>query len=263
MASYKTALTIAGSDPSGGAGIQADLKAFAANNVYGLSVITALTAQNTLKVAKTLPIPVNFIEQQLVTLLSDIKIDAVKIGMIYEKKAILSILKIIRQYGLKPLVIDPVIASSSGAALIKNEALDVLITELLPLATLITPNHFEAKCLLAERAAKRSKPVLAKLLSKKFNTAVLLKGGDDEGEFSVDYLFEPETERLSVFSAKRILTKNTHGTGCTLSAAITANLAKSVSLVNAVKAAKYYTEEALLKGKGFLLGSGHGPLKHL
>lgn len=254
----KHCLTIAGSDSCGGAGIQADLKAFSANGVFGMSVITAITAQNTQGVFAVQDINPDIIQKQIEALFDDIRIDVVKIGMVSSPSTIEIIAKTLQKYPLPPLVIDPVMISKSGYDLLKPEAKTALIEKLLPLATLITPNLPEAETILGYtidtvELMKKAAKDLHKIGSK----YVLVKGGHLQNE-ATDALYDGE--EFTLFNSEFIQSNNTHGTGCTLSSAIGANLAKGLSIKEAVKEAKEYVTEAIRNG--FALGHGVGALNH-
>ena len=262
MKTYTRLLTIAGSDSGGGAGIQADLKTFAALGCYGLSVLTALTAQNTQKVTAIHPVPPAFIVDQLKAVLDDIGVDAVKIGMLHSPEVIGAVAKTLVDFRVTNIVLDPVMVAKSGDKLLQDEAIDALKTELLPIATLITPNLPEASVLL-------SRPVetfadmeqAAKDLSRLTVGAILIKGGHLESQESTDLLYTSLGE-THLFPTQRIDTHNSHGTGCTLSSAIAAGLAKGLSVQESVGAAKVYLTNALRAGADYSLGNGHGPVHH-
>lgn len=262
MKTYARTLTIAGSDSGGGAGIQADLKTFAALGCYGMSVLTALTAQNTKGVTGILPIPPAFIAEQLKAVLSDIGVDAVKIGMLHSAEVIEQVARTLTEFGVKTVVLDPVMVATSGDKLLQDEAIDALKSRLLPLASVITPNLPEAGVLLG-----RSIDTVAGMeqaatdLSQLCPGAILLKGGHLTTEESTDLLRLPSGE-IHLFSTARIDTPNSHGTGCTLSSAVAAGLAKGVSVVEAVALAKDYLTQALQAGSVYRLGQGHGPVHH-
>lgn len=257
----RTALTIAGSDSGGGAGIQADLKTFSALGVYGASVITALTAQNTQSVNGILVVPPDFIRQQIDAVCGDIGIDALKIGMLSRPDVIEVVADAIDRHGLAPVVLDPVMVAKSGDRLLAPEAVDALRDNLLPRATVITPNLPEAAVLLDRNlTSAEDMPEAAARLLDLGPGAVLLKGGHLEGRISVD-VFHDGTEALRLESP-RIDTRNTHGTGCTLSAAIAAYLARGQTLADAVCHAKEYVTAAIRAAKDLDLGGGHGPVHH-
>ncbi len=254
----KTVLTIAGSDSIGGAGIQADIKTLTMHGVYATSAVTALTAQNTLGVTDIMEVSPNFLTKQLDAIFTDIPPNAVKIGMLSSASIISVVAKRLMFYKPKRIVIDPVMVATSGSALLQNSAVSALQNELLPLATIITPNIPEAEVLSGMKIQTKSDRLLAaQKLSEHFSVAVLLKGGHAE-EDADDILYTNGT--YSVFREKRISNPNTHGTGCTLSSAIAANLAKGDSLETAVKKAKAYVSGAL--SAHLNLGKGSGPLNH-
>jgi hydroxymethylpyrimidine/phosphomethylpyrimidine kinase len=260
------ALTIAGSDPSAGAGIQADLKTFAALGVYGASVITALTAQNTQRVFAIHDVPAEFVGAQLDAIFSDLEVGAIKIGMVSSRAVIAAIADGLARWrnggGVGKVVLDPVLAASSGASLLAPDALDALKRLLIPCALLVTPNLDEAARLLdlplaRDEAAMHEQGERLLALGAQ---AVLIKGGHGGGVESVDLLMD-KTGSTRLASA-RVATRNTHGTGCTLAAAITAGLAKGLPLSDAVRSAKSYVTAALTAADRIKVGSGHGPLNH-
>jgi hydroxymethylpyrimidine/phosphomethylpyrimidine kinase len=258
------AVTIAGSDSSGGAGIQADLKTFAALGVYGASVLTALTAQNTKGVTAIHNVPPDFITAQIDAVFSDLAVGAVKIGMLSRTDAIETIAEKLARYSVRNIVLDPVMIASSGDRLLDPAAIEALRTKLIPLALIVTPNLPEAAALtgapLARNEAEMEKQA-REILS--FGARhVLIKGGHGTGEESID-LFVGGGKVLRL-AAKRIVTKNTHGTGCTLSSAIAAGLAKGLDLITAVQEAKTYVTAAIAHADDLHIGSGHGhgPLHH-
>lgn len=256
-----TALTIAGSDSSGGAGIQADIKTMTCNGIFAMSAITALTAQNTTGVSAIMEVKPEFLKEQIKAVVTDIFPDAVKTGMVSSSALIKVISDSIKEYGLKNIVVDPVMVATSGAKLITDEAIETLKKELLPLATVITPNIPEAEVLFASKIQNEADmEKAAKEISSKFGCAVLLKGGHSLNDAN-DYLFDAKSGQDGIwFYGKKINNPNTHGTGCTLSSAIAANLAKGKSLSEAVKNAKDYISGAL---EAMLdLGKGSGPLAH-
>ena len=254
----KTALTIAGSDCSGGAGIQADLKTMLANGVYGMSAITALTAQNTTGVAAIMNVTPEFLRQQLDCIFTDIFPDAVKIGMVSDKDLIRMIAQKLRQYQPKHVVVDPVMVATSGARLIADDAVEVLQQELFPLATVLTPNIPEAEVLLGENiASKEGMEKAAEEIGRQYGCGVLCKGGHSINDAN-DLLYQDG--KVTWFAGKRINNPNTHGTGCTLSSAIAANLAKGCELAEAVRLAKEYISGALAAMLD--LGKGSGPMNH-
>ena len=256
------ALTIAGSDSGGGAGIQADLKTFSALGVYGASVITALTAQNTRGVRAIHDVPPDFIARQIDTVFDDIRIDAVKIGMLSRPEVIEAVAAGVERHGVTKLVLDPVMVAKSGDHLLAPEAVDFLRQRLLPLATLVTPNLPEAAVLLAEDAIEDDSHMAAacERLLALGPAWVLLKGGHLEGPESTDLLIGSGEMRR--FTAPRVPTPNTHGTGCTLSSAITAGLAQGLDVIEATARAKEYITAALKAADQLNVGAGHGPVHH-
>lgn len=254
----KTVLTIAGSDCSGGAGIQADIKTMIMNGVYAMSAITALTAQNTMGVTGILEISPEFLEQQLDSIFTDIRPNAVKIGMVSSPELIRMIGKKLRQYQAEHIVLDPVMIATSGSRLIREEAQEVLSEELFPLAQVLTPNIPEGEVLSGIRIRTREDMCeAAARIGKANGCAVLLKGGHQLQDAN-DYLYQQGRERW--YQGKRIPNANTHGTGCTLSSAIASNLAKGFPLEESVERAKEYLSEVL--GAMLDLGHGSGPLDH-
>lgn len=254
----KTVLTVAGSDSSGGAGIQADIKTMTMNGVYAMSAITALTAQNTVGVRAILESTPKFLKQQLDAVFEDIFPDAVKIGMVSSKELICVIADRLRHYKAENIVVDPVMVATVGSSLIKTDAIQTLTSELLPLATLVTPNIPEAQILsdcLIQNETDMEKA--AKHIGDTYGCAVLLKGGHSINDAN-DLLYENGCMRW--FCGKKIDNPNTHGTGCTLSSAIASFLAKGYSLADAVQRSKDYISKAL--SAGLDLGHGSGPMLH-
>ncbi len=254
----KTALTVAGSDCSGGAGIQADLKTMTVNGVYAMSVITALTAQNTTGVRSIMEVSPVFFADQLDAVFEDIFPDSVKIGMVSSSTLIKVIAEKLKHYGAKNIVVDPVMVATSGSKLMKNEAISALTSDLLPIATLVTPNIPEAEVLTGvtvndEEGMKKA----AKYISDSYGCSVLLKGGHSINDAN-DLLYSKG--EFTWFKGKRINNPNTHGTGCTLSSAIASNLAKGLSLEQSVKKAKEYISKALADMLD--IGKGSGPMNH-
>ncbi len=254
----KTVLTVAGSDSSGGAGIQADIKTMTANGVYAMSAVTALTAQNTTGVRAIQESTPEFLKEQLDAVFEDIYPDAVKIGMVSSAELIRTIAERLRYYDAKNVVADPVMVATSGSALIKNDAVQTLIKELLPVATLVTPNIPEAEILSEMKIATEADMAFAaEKIGKSCGCCVLLKGGHSINDAN-DLLYADG--QLTWFKGKRIDTQNTHGTGCTLSSAIASNLAKGFPLPEAVRRAKDYISGAL--SAMLNLGKGSGPMNH-
>ena len=254
----KTALTIAGSDCSGGAGIQADLKTMTMNGVYAMSAITALTAQNTTGVRAIEESTPAFLRQQIDAVFEDIRPDAVKIGMVSSSELIRVIAERLRHYDAENIVVDPVMVATSGSALMKTEAVQTLTEELLPIAALVTPNIPEAEVLSGMSIETQSDmETAAKKIGYSYHCAVLLKGGHSVSDAN-DLLYADG--ELSLFEGRRIDNPNTHGTGCTLSSAIASNLAKGFTLRESVRRAKDYISEALAAMLD--LGAGAGPMQH-
>ncbi len=265
--SYARALTIATSDSGGGAGIQADLKAFSAMGCYGMSVLAALTAQNTTNVTGIHALPPDFVALQFDTVIEDLGVDAVKIGMLFNSEIIKIVANRLQAHTIRNIVLDPVMVAKSGAKLIEDDAIKSLKEHLFPLSTTITPNLPEAETLLDTEIKDRSEmETAARKLLELGPQSVLLKGGHFSEENSIDCLVleEPDEEGngLYWYAADRIHTKNTHGTGCTLSSAIAAGLAKGYPLPQAVREAKDYITKAIKAGSEYSIGEGHGPLHH-
>jgi len=256
------ALTIAGSDSGGGAGIQADLKTFAALGVYGASVITALTAQNTREVAAIHEVPAAFVAAQIDAVLGDLAVGAVKIGMLGNAEVVAAVAAALERWKATNVVLDPVLVASSGKRLLAPDAIAVLKRDLIPRARLVMPNLPEAAALLDTGVAEGEAEVQAQAerLLALGAAAVLIKGGHGVGPDSVDLLFDGSS--IMRFAAPRIPTRNTHGTGCTLSSAIAAGLAKGLSLANATRQAKDFVTAAIAAADQLAVGRGQGPLHH-
>ena len=256
------ALSIAGSDPSGGAGIQADLKSFSAQGVYGMAVITALTAQNTTGVSQIHKPPANFVAEQIRMLAADVRIDAIKIGMIADADIANAVAEEVGVLTNISVIIDPVMIAKGGAPLIAKDAMSCLSSKLVPLADILTPNLPEAAALLNEKVALNKDDMVqqAKQLLTLGPQAIYLKGGHFDGPESPDLLMSKTEMRW--FEAKRLKTKNTHGTGCSLSAAIAANCAKGLTPLQSCAAAKSFITAAILKADSLTVGAGHGPIHH-
>lgn len=255
------ALTIAGSDPSGGAGIQADLKTFAAFDVYGAAVLTALTAQNTCGVDGVLAVPADFIAKQIASVASDLEIRAVKTGMLGDAATVVAVAEALLRHKLTPIVVDPVMVATSGDVLLTPDAVVAVRGQLLPLADVITPNLHEA-AILSDSPIARDVSEMAlqgKALLASGCKAVLVKGGHGDGD-ATDILVT--TDEVRPFTRARLDTRHTHGTGCTLSAGITAALALGMPLERAVEQAKTFVWHALQAGRDLQVGQGNGPLDH-
>ena len=256
------ALTIAGSDSSGGAGIQADLKTFAAFGVYGASVITALTAQNTQGVSGIHAVPAEFVTAQIDAVFSDLAVGAAKIGMVAQPAVIDAIVAGLERWAPKHVVLDPVMVATSGDRLLAAGAVEALRSKLIPRASVITPNLLEAAALLDAPVAANEAAVESqgRRLLAMGCPAVLIKGGHGQGAESIDYLFD--ANGTIALPAPRVATKNTHGTGCSLSSAIAAGLAKGERLEAAVRNAKAWVSAAIASADRFSVGHGHGPIHH-
>lgn len=258
MRTYFTVLSIAGSDSSGGAGIQADIKTISALGCYAMTAITSLTAQNTTGVRLVEPVSPEMMAAQIDAVFEDIPPMAVKIGMLCDAPIAATVAERLEYYRPQNLVLDPVMISTSGSRLLSEEAIEVIVNRLFPLATLVTPNRMESEALtgMTDPAAQAEK--LMAMGAK----AVLIKGGDsDDKDFKTDWLFEQGREGVS-FHADAIDTRNTHGTGCTLSSAIASYLAMGYNLEDAVSCGKYYVTKAIEAGAFVTTGHGHGPVDH-
>jgi hydroxymethylpyrimidine/phosphomethylpyrimidine kinase len=252
-------MTIAGSDSGGGAGIQADLKTFAALGVYGTSVITAVTAQNTVEVRKAMELPIDLVGAQIDAVVEDIGVDGAKTGMLASSEVIEIVAQRIDEHQLKRLVVDPVMVAKSGDRLLREDAVESLVERLIPLAMVVTPNLPEAERLVGfavedEDSMRRAAKAIVELGAG----SAVIKGGHARGEESVDLLFTGK--RFRRFRTKRLESRNTHGTGCTFSAAIAARLAMGCSIEKSVEDAKEYLTRALARGVD--IGRGHGPVDH-
>ena len=271
-------MTIAGSDSGGGAGIQADIKAISAMGCFAASAITAITVQNTMGVEAVHAVPLDILEGQIDAVLSDIGADAIKIGMLHSAEVVNLVADKIEKYGIKNVVLDPVMVSTSGHRLIEESAIEVIKTRLIPLARVITPNIPEAEILAGRTIASEADfPEVAKILSETvLNTgsqtgditqttkhvSVLLKAGHLTGDDLVDYFYNAEDGTTTELPSKRVYTRNTHGTGCTLSSAFAAALARGEELTAAATSAKKYIEGAIISGAKYEIGHGHGPVNH-
>lgn len=263
MKKYHSVLTIAGSDCSGGAGIQADIKAISALGGYAASAITAITVQNTLGVTGIHPVPASYVKAQIEAVMTDIKPSAVKIGMINDVEIVKAIAESIKEYRPKFVVFDPVMVSTSGCKLIEDKAIEAIKKELIPLSTIITPNLSEAMVLTGDSIGDVASMTAAgnKILESGCG-AVLIKGGHLEGNDMCDVLCIKGENTPYIYTASKISSKNTHGTGCTLSSSIATYLALGETLREAVRKAKDYVHKGILNGKDVCIGSGHGPLNH-
>lgn len=259
---YKRALTIAGSDPSGGAGIQADLKTFSACGCFGTSAIVAVVDENTVGVTGVHPVPVDFVVGQIRSVLDDIGADAVKIGMLHSSELIRAVRDTLARYDIRNVVLDPVMVATSGDPLLQQEAVATLRDELIPRVRVITPNIPEAEILLGRKLPRQEElPDAARELSQGGRVSVFLKAGHLDDEL-VDIFYNAESDEVIPLRSKRIRTVNTHGTGCTLSSAIAAFLARGFALNEAATRAKEYIAEAIAAGAAYDIGHGHGPVHH-
>lgn len=256
-------LTIAGSDSGGGAGIQADLKTMTALKCYSASVITSITAQNTIGVQNVVALDQDIIKQQLLSVLSDIHFDAIKIGLLPNNETIATLVPFLKKYKIWT-VIDPVFIATSGDQLTVQNTAEVLTQELLPYCQLITPNIPEAEILSGLKIISlKDMETAAEYIAKKFEINVLLKGGHLPGPICTDLLYIFESKQLHIFKNKKIDTKNTHGTGCTLSSAIASFTSKGYSLLDSVDESIKYVHTAIIKGQNLNIGKGNGPINHL
>ena len=278
---YNRVLTIAGSDSGGGAGIQADIKAISAMGCYAASAITAITVQNTVGVEAVHAVPLDILAGQIDAVLSDIGADAIKIGMLHSAEVVNLVADKIEQYGIRNVVLDPVMVSTSGHRLIEESAIEVIKSRLIPLVRVITPNIPEAEILASRTISSEADfPSVAKILTSRSNdikeisptdvsdsknerqVSVLLKAGHLTGDDLVDYFFNAEDGTITQLPSKRVYTRNTHGTGCTLSSAFAAALARGEDLTAAATSAKKYIEGAIISGAEYEIGHGHGPVNH-
>lgn len=256
-------LSIAGSDSGGGAGIQADIKTADAIGCFATTAITAVTVQNTLGVSDFVEIDSAVVAAQIEAVLADIGADAVKTGMLPSGNIINSVATVLRRHNVRNLVVDPVMVSTSGHKLMNDNAIEALKNNILPLARVITPNIPEAEILIGNKIATLEEMTrAASLLGEKYSASIMLKAGHFKGEVLIDVLFNNETQEIEYLSSTRVNTINTHGTGCTLSAAIASYLAQGYTLSSAVNAAKKYLYEALIEGANYKIGNGHGPVRH-
>ena len=263
MKKYPSVLSIAGSDSGGGAGIQADIKAISACGAFATTAITAVTSQNTLGVQAIHPIPVQHLSSQIQSVLSDIHIDAIKIGMLHSAEVIQTVVDKIKLYNIPHIILDPVMVATSGDRLLQEEAIESLKKIAIPIATVITPNVQEAEILMSEiyHTSEDFKDFGIRL-SERFKTSVLLKAGHLKGENSVDYLINYTNQTITELPSKRVPTNNTHGTGCTLSSALAAFLAQGFSLEESALIAKKYIYTAIQLGADYQTGKGNGPVNH-
>ena len=260
---YCKVLTIAGSDSGGGAGIQADLKTFSAIGCYGMSVITALTAQNTQGVKAIHAVPPAFAVEQIEAVLSDIGADAIKIGMLYSAELIEAVAQELKKHGARKILLDPVMVAQSGDKLLQDDAIEAIKTHLMPLADVVTPNIPEASVLTGRRLNRREDiQKAAETLAKHGSRSILIKGGHGDEHQSTDLLFLAGESRFVTLAADRIETCNNHGTGCTLSSAIASYMARGNDIEKSVQMAKEFMNHAIAAGAHYKIGHGHGPVHH-
>ena len=260
---YCKVLTIAGSDSGGGAGIQADLKTFSAIGCYGMSVITALTAQNTQGVKAIHAVPPAFAVEQIEAVLSDIGADAIKIGMLYSAELIEAVAQALKKHGARKIVLDPVMVAQSGDKLLQDDAIEAIKTHLMPLADVVTPNIPEAAVLCGRQLTRWSDiESAAETLAKYGSRSILIKGGHGDERKSTDLLFLAGEGRFVSLETDRIETRNNHGTGCTLSSAIASYMAKGSDVEEAVQKAKTFMNHSIAAGAAYTIGHGHGPVHH-
>ncbi len=260
---YQKVLTIAGSDSGGGAGIQADLKTISAIGCYGMSVITALTAQNTKGVTGIYAVPPSFAEEQMEAVFTDIGADAVKIGMLYSAELIKVVARQLKKHNADKIVLDPVMVAQSGDKLLQDDAIEAIKEHLMPLAEVVTPNLPEAKVLLGrELQGAEEMQDAARDLAGYNSKNILIKGGHLNDDNSTDFLYLAREDRFVVLKGDRIKTRNNHGTGCTMSSASASYLAKGHNIESAVRKAKRFITEAIRAGSRYKLGHGHGPVHH-
>lgn len=260
---YKRVLTIAGSDPSGGAGIEADIKTISALGCYASAAITAVVNENTMGVYGIHEIPVDMVTGQIKSVLDDIGADAIKIGMLYSPELITAIATTLKQYDIRNIVVDPVMVATSGDTLMAADIAEAVKSELLPLARIVTPNMPEASKLLGGREISSVDDMRQASADISFDKlSVLVKGGHMTDKNLVDILCDAEAEAFIDFPSDKIETRNTHGTGCTLSSAIACGLAQGKSILGAVTEAKVYINEAIASGAAYEIGHGHGPVHH-
>lgn len=263
MKHYSRVLTIAGSDSGGGAGVQADIKTISATGSYAASAITAITVQNTIGVEQVIGISPAVVAAQIHAVISDIGVDAIKIGMLHSTEIICAIAEQIRAWNIKNVVLDPVMISTSGHKLIEDSAIDALKTELFPLARVITPNIPEAEFLTGIKIhSQKDLPQIAQTLSENGHVSVLMKAGHATENELIDIFYNAEEKTSIELRSERINTQNTHGTGCTMSSAFASYLAQGYSLNDAAKAAKNYINQAIISGSNYEIGHGHGPVDH-
>ena len=262
MQQYYKILTIAGSDSGGGAGIQADLKTIAACGGYGMSAITAITAQNTVGVQAIEGLSISIIKDQIRSVVQDIGTDAIKIGMLHSQEVIESVVEMIEELHLSKIILDPVMVATSGDQLLQKEAVHSLKTKLIPKADLVTPNIPEAEVLLDIRVDADNIEEVSKILAQEAQTSILLKGGHLNGKDLIDVLYDFNSDQFNTYKSKFINTANTHGTGCSLSSAIATFYGKGLSLREATEEGINFVKSAIEAGKNYKTGNGTGPIHH-
>jgi len=260
---YNTVLTIAGTDPSGGAGIQADIKAISACGCYATSAITAVLAQNTQGVTSILALPNKMLKEQIIAVLEDIGTNAVKIGMLHSSETVNTVAKTLKEFNISNIVLDPVMVATSGDVLLEESAINTLKEVLIPMVRVITPNIPEAELLLGKKIhSQEDLPVFAKELSNNRQVSVLLKAGHLVDDELIDIFYNAETDETIELKSRRVKTENTHGTGCTLSSAFASFLARGFNLNDAAREAKNYINNSIIEGAKYEIGKGHGPVHH-
>ncbi len=263
LKTYHRCLSIAGSDPSGGAGLQADLKTFSALGCYGMTAVVAVVDENTVGVTGVHAVPVEFVTGQIRSCLDDIGADAVKIGMLHSSELIRAVKDILSEYRIRNIILDPVMVATSGDPLLQKEAIATLRDELIPTARVITPNIPEAEILLGQKIISQTElPDAARKLSQNGKVSVLLKAGHLSEATVTDIFYNAEDDTITRLESPRLNTKNTHGTGCTLSSAFASFLAKGNGLTSSAKMAKDYISRAIAAGASYAIGHGHGPVHH-
>lgn len=263
MRYYKRVLSIAGSDPSGGAGMQADLKTISACGCYATTAITAVVDETTIGVTAVHPVPVDFVKGQIHSVLDDIGTDAIKIGMLHSSELIIGVRETLDEFDIKDIVLDPVMVATSGDKLLEYDAIETLKNVLIPKVRVITPNIPEAEILSGKKiACENDMHKVIKKLSFGGRVSVLLKAGHMTGDCLVDYFYNAETDEIIKLPSKRVYTKNTHGTGCTFSSAVASYMAHKLPLNEAIKKAKEYINQAIVIGAEYEIGKGHGPVCH-
>lgn len=267
MKTYPLVLTIAGSDSGGGAGIQADIKAISATGSYAASAVTAVTVQNTLGVRAVHNVPQDIIRGQIAAVFEDMGADAVKVGMLGTAETVRTVFSTLRHFGVKNIVLDPVMVATSGDRLMDGNAVGVLLEEAAPYARVLTPNIPEAEILSGWKISSEADlPEMAALLSERISSerkvSVLMKAGHLEDDMLTDYFFNAEKGHTVKLVSRRVKSRNTHGTGCTLSSALASYIARGYDLDDAARLAKEYISKAVESGAEFIIGHGHGPVNH-